>query len=113
MVGNEEGNGDRCLSYPHVRCITGCWRFRAAGISILERCNSALEGKSRTHDADAQDQAPAEAPAPTGLHDPERGGEVSMVRTSYTPSGKIFSYRVVYRLPPERDNGPEMEHGES
>ena len=113
MVGNEEGNRYNSCLLSGLCIWPQCRSFIPPGVSLLTCRHSALEGQPRPHDADAEDQAAAEAAAPSGLHDQERGSEVSLARKADAASGAVLPDWLVHGIAAISDHGPEVVDGES
>ena len=98
---------------PGLYCFSECRGFGPARTCIFKCVYLALEGKSRPHDADAENQIAAKARAATRLYDSFRGGAFLMVRPPGASSGSLLLDWLVHRVEERRDNGPEVVDGES
>ena len=113
MVGNEEGNGNKCRYVSGLYCQPKCRGFGPAGTCISECGDFILEGKPFSPDGDAKDKTSAEAGAAAGFYESYRGRTLSVESPKDAAPREVLPDRVVHGQPPQRDNGPQVVDGES
>ena len=113
MVGNEEGKRHFCGDMPGVCSWPQCGRMCPSRTCLSERCFAALEGEPFPPDGNTENKAARKTRAAARLHDPKRGGKVSLESALRTSLSSLLPHRLVHRIEAECDNGPKVVDGES